>query len=286
MRHARYAAHPATSKNHCDTPIMAEPNHGVDGDEDNTAEEKADDDGDDILDPEEFEDLASPHLFVFSRGDKNVFVVAEKVGLEDDNHGDRSLVLAEITSLLNSGFVTGIRDPWRTESRRDILPQRKRQRQGQRRTQRITVYRGPSFYITEEATHDGYYMSKRSVEYRGKESKQNIIGKVRVGQYIFVEDVHYNYSADGCMSKTNRVFIILGSVLFVRNRGFTADDLDICFKAGDFETDIDEKAIQEEHPNRPEDGVRDVVIKNYGCSSCRTYSPPVTLICWYVSAVD
>jgi hypothetical protein len=164
---------------------MAEPNHGVDGDEDNTAEEKADDDGDDIFDLEEFEDLASPHLFVFSRGDKNVFIVAEKVGLEDDNHGERSLVLAEITSLFNSGFVTGIRDPWRTESRHDVLidyhhtPQRKRQRQcGQRRTQRITVYRGPSFYITEKATHDGYYISNRSVEYRGKESKQNILEKL------------------------------------------------------------------------------------------------------------
>jgi hypothetical protein len=263
-----------------------------DGDEDNTAEEKAEGDGEDILDPEEFEDLPNPHLFVFFRGDKNVFVVAENVGLEDDNHGDRSLVLAEITSLFNSGFVTGIRDPWRTESRRDILidhhhtPQRKRQRQGQQRTQRITVYRGPSFYITEKATHDGYYMSKRSVEYRGKESKQYIIGKVGVGQYIFVEDVHYNYSADGFMSKTNRVFVILGSVLFGRNRGFTAGDLDICFKAGDFETAIDEKTIQEEHPNRPEDGVRAVVIMIYRCSSSRTYSPPVTLICWYVSAVD
>jgi hypothetical protein len=191
-------------------------------------------------------ELERPLYFAFGAGDKRVFVVAERVHSprgdtdnyqtpdyradKDGDYKDQMLVLADVTPLYDMGFgdPNMTRDPWLTDTQLDIFNDQRydltecdymiRRPYGPGpdpiRSQRHVYERGPHFYFTERATHDGYYMSKCSVEYHGKEFRQNILGQVRVGGYIFVEDVHYHHLMDEVTSKTNRVFVILGSLPF------------------------------------------------------------------------
>ena len=78
---------------------------------------------------------------------------------------------------------------------------------------------GPQFYFTQRFYPDGYYISKRTVEYAGPVAAekevfmQHIYGLIDSGEIIFVDDYH---KIGDTLSTTKRVFVILGSLPYHR----------------------------------------------------------------------